>query len=102
MALIDDVRVAVRVTSTATDTELEAWVNAAIADMRRCGIKDALLDEDAETFDPLVRSAVILYAKANYGFDNSEAPRFMEAYRATVKGLLNSRANEYLDPEVTS
>lgn len=100
MALIDDARVAVRVTTSATDTELEAWVDAAIADMRRCGVKDALLDEEAETFDPLVRSAVILYVKANYGFDNSEAPRFMEAYRATVKGLLNSSANEYLDPEV--
>jgi hypothetical protein len=100
VALIDDARVAVRVTTSATDTELEAWVDAAIADMRRCGVKDALLDEQSETFDPLVRSAVILYVKANYGFDNSEAPRFMAAYRATVAGLLNSRANEYLDPEV--
>jgi hypothetical protein len=100
VSLLEDARIAVRVTSIVTDPELEMWVNAAIADMRRCGVKDALLDEEAETFDPLVRSAVILYVKANYGFDNSEAPRFMSAYRATVAGLLNSRANEYLDPEV--
>ena len=100
MSLLDDARVAVRVTTSTTDSEIETWVNAALADMRRCGVKDELLDEDAETFDPMVRSAVICYVKANYGFDNSEAPRFMSAYHATVKGLLNSSANEYLDPEV--
>lgn len=98
MSLLDDARVAVRVTSTATDAELQMWVDAAIADMRRCGVRDELLDEGAETFDPMVRSAVVCYVKANYGYDNAEAPRFTATYKAILAALLNSRANEYIYP----
>lgn len=99
MSLLDDARVAVRVTSIATDSELQMWVDAAIADMRRCGVRDELLDEEAETFDPMVRSAVICYVKANYGYDNAEAPRFTATYKAILAALLNSKANEYIYPE---
>lgn len=99
MSLLDDARVAVRVTTSTTDSEIETWVDAALADMRRCGVKDELLDEDAETFDPMVRSAVICYVKANYGFDNAEAPRFTATYKSILAALLNSRANEYIYPE---
>lgn len=99
MALLDDIRTAVRVTSTATDSELAMWRDAAIADMRRCGVKDELLDESLETFDPLVRSAVVCFVKGNYGYDNSEAPRFMAAYKSVLAALLNSTANEYLEDE---
>lgn len=97
MALLDDVRQCVRVTSTATDAEIQAWINAAIEDMRRCGIKDALLDP--ATMNSLAKSAVICFVKANYGYDNSEAPRFMESYNAMLTGLYNSKSNEYLFPE---
>jgi hypothetical protein len=99
VSLLDDARVAVRVTSTATDSELQMWVDAAIADMRRCGVRDELLDEESETFDPMVRSAVVCYVKANYGFDNAEAPRFTSTYKSILAALLNSKANEYIFPE---
>lgn len=97
MALIDDVRACLRVTSTMSDPEIQLWIDAAISDMRRCGVKDELLDE--ATMNSLAKSAVVCFTKANYGYDNSEAPRFQESYRMMLAGLLNSESNEYLFPD---
>lgn len=88
MSLIDDVKVALRVTSDAFDPEVEMLVEAALRDLQRVGIPDEFL-VDGPT-DPLVRAAVCMYAKAHFGFDNSEAPRFDESYRQIVKDFLNS------------
>lgn len=97
MALLDDVRLSLRVVSEATDDEIQMWINAAIADMQRCGVKPELIDESDPS--PLVKSAVTCFVKAQYGYDNSEAPRFMESYVMMLAGLLNSKSNEYLFPE---
>ena len=97
MALIDDVRTCLRVTRTATDAEVRMWIDAAKADMRRCGVHDSLLVE--ETMSSLAKSAVVCFVKGQYGYDNSEAPRFLESYRMMLAGLLNSKANEYLFPD---
>lgn len=100
MALLDEVRTCLRVTSTLTDTEIQMWINAAIEDMRRCGVKDALLVES--TMNSLAKSAVVCFVKAQYGYDNSEAQRFLESYGMMLAALLNSKSNEYLFPIVTS
>ncbi len=97
MALIDDVRTCLRVTSELTDVEIQMWINAAIADMSRCGVKSDLLVE--ETMNSLVKSAVVCFVKGQYGYDNSEAPRFLDSYRLMLAALLNSSSNEYLYPE---
>ena len=76
------------------------WIDAAKADMRRCGVHDSLLVE--ETMSSLAKSAVVCFVcfvKGQYGYDNSEAPRFLESYRMMLAGLLNSKANEYLFPD---
>lgn len=91
MALKDDVKVAVRVSHAATDSEIEMWIAAAFADMERVGIKEALLDEDDPA--PLVKAAVTCYVKASYGYDVEERPQFMDSYRRIVCDLLNSSAN---------
>lgn len=99
MALLDEMRVRLRVTSKVTDEEIESEILAAIRDMRRCGVKESLLDVDDE-LDPLVKHAVALYCKAFYGADNAtERPQFLASYNQTVCDLLNSKSNEYLFPE---
>lgn len=97
MALLDEMRMRVRVASDMTDGEVEGEIYAALADMRRCGVKDDLLDEEDPS--PLVKHAIALYCKAYYGYDNSEREQFVRAYERTVCDLLNSKANEYLFPE---
>lgn len=98
MALLDDVRVCLRVVSELTDVEIEANIAAAKADMLRCGVHDELLDES--TMNPIVKQAIICFVKAQYGYDNAEADRFMASYKMLLVGLLNSKSNEYLFPEV--
>lgn len=97
MALLDEMRMRLRITHNMTDDEVDGEILAAMADMRRCGVKDYLLD--AEDPHPLVKHAVALYCKAYYGYDNSEREQFVKAYERTLCDLLNSKSNEYLFPE---
>lgn len=85
MALLDEVKVALRVTSDAFDTEIQGLIEAAKRDLNRVGVDEALTDSD-----PLAKMAVVLFAKSRFGYDNSEASRFEDAYRQTVVDILNS------------
>lgn len=98
MSLLDDMRERVRVTSNATDAEIDDEIFAAIYDMRRCGVKEALLNEEHP--HPLVKHGISMYVRAYYGLDNAnERPQFIAAYERVLCDLLNSKANEYLFPE---
>ena len=97
MALIDDVKVALRVTTDAMDSEVQMLVDAALADMRRVHVREELLDED--DMAPLVKSAVCLYAKARFGYDNDEAEMFDESYRQLVADFLNSPTSYMRSPD---
>lgn len=66
MALIDKVKVACRVTSTAFNEELTDLIDAAFSDMGITDIRSDLLTETE--IDPLVQRAVITYCKMNFGF----------------------------------
>lgn len=84
MALLDDVKVALRVASDDYDSEIQGLIQAAELDMARVGL------EAGDGSDALARNAVVLFCKAHFGYDNSEAPRFLESYRQTVVDMLNS------------
>lgn len=99
MALLDDVKLALRVSSDAFDAEIAGLVAAALTDMRRTGVREELLDPTSLSHLP--KQAVTLYAKALFGYDNPEADRFMLSYRQTVADLLNSSANERDDSSET-
>lgn len=61
MALIDDVKLALRVTTNAFDPEVSDLINAAVADMGIAGVSNN------DTTDPLVKRAVITYCRLNFG-----------------------------------
>lgn len=94
MTLLSDIKVAVRVSSEATDSEIQMWIDAALADMERVGIREGLLDaSNGDLKNSLVKAAVTCYVKANYGYDVEERAQFDDSYRRLVCGLLNSSAN---------
>ena len=95
MSLLDEVRLATRTSSDAFDAELLALVAAALSDMRRAGVREELLEP--ARLAPMAKSAVLCYVKASFGYDNSEALRFMASYRQTLADLLNSSANMCAD-----
>lgn len=67
MALLDDVKVACRVTSTAFDSELTDLINSAMKDL---GITDIRSDVVTTTgTDALVKQAIITYVRMSFGFE---------------------------------
>lgn len=91
MALIDEVRLAVRTSSKATDAEIQMWVDAALADMLRVGVASDLLEQ--ESLAALPKAAVVCYVKAHYGYDIEERAQFDQSYRDIVVNLMHSKAN---------
>lgn len=65
MALLDKVKMACRVTTTAFDTELTDLISAAFADMGVTDIRADVLTE--ENITPLVQRAVTTYCRMNFG-----------------------------------
>ena len=95
MALLDDMKLALRVTSDAFDAEVATLIDAALYDMERAGVSPVLLAVDAEGGLPnaFVKQAVACYCKAHFGYDNAESERLDASYRRIVCDLMNSSAN---------
>ena len=79
--MLDKVKLALRLSGTALDSEVSDLINAAIADLRLVGINiPAEAGSSSKTLgDPLLDRAVVLYAKAEFGF-NDDAERYRNAY----------------------
>lgn len=90
--LLDEMRTAVRIMSTMTDSEIEAHIAAAFDDMRRAGIREELLDPKAPNAQ--VKEAVMMYCKANYGPDGSLGTAWLERYKWKLIDMMNSSMNE--------
>lgn len=93
MALLDKVKVACRVTSTAYDEELTDLISAAFADMGITDIRPGLLTE--EDIDPLVQRAVTTYCKLHFGYANlaeDQYARLKESYDEQKAQMLMSSA----------
>lgn len=59
--MLEKVKLALRITTDAFDSEIEDLIEAALADLRLAGVIN-----DDET-DPLITRAVITYCRANFG-----------------------------------
>ena len=108
MALLDEVRMAVRVTTTLTDGEIETYIGTALFDMENKGVKPEFLagdaygdaeSEEGTDYMPVVKTAVINYCKAQYGRDveASERNACLASYRSIVTSLLNGKQNVHYE-----
>lgn len=71
--MIEKVKLALRITTTAFDSEIKDLISAALADLGIAGVENAV-----ET-DPLIVRAVITYCKANFG-EADEYDKLKAAY----------------------
>ena len=80
MAILDDVKVALRIAATTTDfdTEIQDLINAAIEDLKMAGVAT---DKAVDT-DPLIKRAITVYCKSHFGYDNPDASRFWRSYES--------------------
>lgn len=75
MALIDDIKLSLRIKNTAYDTEIQDLIDACKIDLNIAGVQE--VDET----EPLTAQAIKLYCKGNFGYDeNSE--KFQQAYES--------------------
>lgn len=72
--MIDSIRRALRIKSSAFDTEIEDLIEAAKLDLKISGIVN-IIDTD-----PLVIQAVKTYCKANFGLDNKDSEKYQRSY----------------------
>lgn len=77
MALLDDVKLALRVTNMAFDNEIEDLIKAAQQDLVLAGVDENKVKNNE---DPLIKRAIVVYCKANFGYDNPDAERFQKSY----------------------
>ena len=86
MALLDDVKVALRISASNTsfNSEINDLISAAQRDLLVAGIKVA------DTSDPLIKRAIVTYCKAHFGYDNPDADRLLRAYEMLKMHLMLS------------
>lgn len=61
MDILSAVKLALRITTTAFDSELYDLINAGMVDLRQAGITNM------DTSDPMVRRAIITFCRLNFG-----------------------------------
>lgn len=94
MALLDDVKAACRVKSTAYDYEFNDLITAAFADLGITDIQTVLLVETG--IKPLIKQAVITYCKIHFGNNMAiDYVRLKESYDEQKAQL--SMATGYTD-----
>lgn len=81
---LESVRLSVRNTSTAFDSEITDLINAARADLVLGGVNE---DKANDESDPLILRAVQTYVKAEFGLDNPDADKYRAAYKELRNGL---------------
>lgn len=86
MGLLDDIKVACRVSGSAFDGELTDLIEAAVQDMRRVGVPECALTSPSG----IAKQAIVCRCKAGFGYDNPERYQFEESYRRCVVDLMHS------------
>lgn len=82
--MLDKVKNALRVKTTAFDDEVQGLIDACKADLRLVGVnipedQPPAEGEISSAGDPLITRAIILYAKANFGY-SEDSEKYRAAY----------------------
>lgn len=77
MPMLDDAKIALRINSVAFDSEINDLIAAARQDLMLSGVTAT---KAADDMDPLIKRAVTVYVKANFGWDNPDAERLQQSY----------------------
>jgi uncharacterized phage protein (predicted DNA packaging) len=85
--MLEAVKLALRIKTNAFDDDIEDLIAACKMDLNLSGVQSAGKEDD-----PLIRRAVILYAKANFG-ENPDSEKYVKSYK-DLKIFL-SLAGEY-------
>lgn len=91
--LLDEVKVALRITHSKLDTEISQHIAACCDDLRRVGVE---VPDDTDSLSPLLVIAVLLYCKEQYDFIG-KGEEFGKGYRSLRDSL--SLSGDYREAE---
>jgi hypothetical protein len=74
MALLDDVKLALRISNTSYNSEITDLIEAAKLDLILSGV----VNDDYT--DSLLKRAIVIYCKANFGMSNPDSEKFQKSY----------------------
>lgn len=94
MAILEDAKLALRISNSLLDGEVNDLISVARKDLILSGILDIKANDDT---DPLIKRAIIVYCKANFGFDNPDYEKFKESYDSLKTSL--SLSTDYIGGE---
>lgn len=92
--IIDDVKQNLRISHNALDLEISDLVDAAKAQLVISGVTKSVLVSP----DPLMKRAIILYCKANFGLDNKDSEKYQARFDSLVSHI--TLCPEYIASEV--
>lgn len=74
---LDDIKTALRITNTAFDIEISDLMDAARSDLILSGVTATKANDST---DALVKRAITIYVKANFGWANQDAEKLQVSY----------------------
>lgn len=81
--MLNSVKLSLRIKNDAFDDEILELIAAAKKDLEIAGVEKIETKDDTEELvvtDPLIKRAITIYAKANFGWDNPDSVRLQELY----------------------
>jgi len=90
MALFDEVKKYLRIDASDTgfDGEIQDLIDAAQMDLIEVGVDTLIVH--AVSIDPLIKRAIVTYAKANFGYESDSADQLNESYLKIKIFLMNN------------
>lgn len=76
-------------------SEVTLLIEAAKMDLKTSGVKKEIFDVEDDDLPHLIKLAITVYCKANFGLDNPERESLMESYYMLEKAITMS--SEYGD-----
>lgn len=77
MSLLESIKVVLRISNTAYDSEINDLIAAAKADLKLAGVLESKINDET---DPLIKRAIIVFVKTHFGWNNSDAERLQRSY----------------------
>jgi hypothetical protein len=78
VALLDSIKLVIRVDGTMLDSDIQETIDACKTDLKLAGILEGKILES----DPLILRTIKLFCKSEYSSNENESARFREAYEA--------------------
>lgn len=82
MTTLEQIKLAVRITHNKLDADIQADIDACLADLRICGVNYAAPD------DPLMVNAIKLWCRSLYTDDVVKGAEYMRRYEALKSSLM--------------